>query len=148
MQAVYDAKKRVMLEDKKSQTPQAPGTFSDDKWNPGDIWLSSFPMKSQPLQESNTWAELNQKVLDFAGELKKQPKTSLLGVSLKKLADTGGKVDRYNSSERKHNVNVKFKGFRLYFGYFFYTHRSTSPKTISNEPSTAGTSANIWPFIK
>ena len=109
MDNIYKAKKVVMKSDKFS----APGSFSNDKWNPGDIWLSSFPMKSQPLKESNTWAELNQKVLDFAGELKKQPKTSLLGVSLKKLPDVGGKVDTYNSSKRKHNVNVKFKGFRF-----------------------------------
>ena len=34
-------------------------------------------------------------------------------MSLKKLADIGGTVDRYNSSERKHNVSVKFKGFRF-----------------------------------
>jgi len=109
MDNIYKAKRGVMQSDKFS----APGSFSNDKWNPGDIWLSSFPMKSQPLKESNTWAELNQKVLDFAGELKKQPKTSLLGVSLKKLPDVGGKVDTYNSSKRKHNVSVKFKGFRF-----------------------------------
>ena len=95
MDNIYKAKKAVMKSDKFS----APGSFSNDKWNPGDIWLSSLPPKSQPLKESNTWAELNQSVLDLAGELDKQPITSLLGVSLKKLADVGGKVDTYNSSE-------------------------------------------------
>jgi hypothetical protein len=109
MDNIYKAKKAVMKSDKFS----APGSFSNDKWNPGDIWLSSLPPKSQPLKESKTWAELNQSVLDLAGELKQQPITSLLGVSLKKLADVGGTVDTYNSAERKHNVDVKFKGFKF-----------------------------------
>ena len=109
MDNIYKAKQVVMKSDKFS----APGSFSNDKWNPGDIWLSSLPPKSQPLKESITWAELNQSVLDLAGELDKQPITSLLGVSLKKLADGGGQVDTYNSSERKHNVSVKFTGFKF-----------------------------------
>jgi hypothetical protein len=108
MNKVYKAKKEVMKSDKFS----APGSFSNDKWNPGDIWLSSLPPKSQPLKESNTWAELNQSVLDLAGELDKQPITSLLGVSLKKLAGRG-KIDYYNAAERKHNAAVKFTGFRF-----------------------------------
>jgi len=108
MDNIYKAKKSVMQSDKFS----APGSFSNDKWNPGDIWLSSLPPKSQPLNESTTWAELNQKVLDLAGALKGQTKTSLLGVSLKKLAGPG-KIDWYNAAERKHNVSVKFKGFRF-----------------------------------
>ena len=36
----------------------------------------------------------------------------------------------------------------LFSGYLFYAHLSTSPNTISKEPNTAGTSANIWPFNK
>ena len=107
MDEVYNAKKAVM----KTDTFSAPGSFSHDKWNPGDIWLSSLDMKSKPLAESITWAEINQKVLDFAGELDKQKTTSLLGVSLKKLQPTGGGIDTYNTAKRKHNVNVNYNGF-------------------------------------
>ena len=108
MNKVYKAKKSVM----KSDPFSAPGSFSNDKWNPGDIWLSSFRPKKEPFKESNTWAELNHQVLDLAGVLKGQPKTSLLGVSLKKLAGKG-KIDYYNAAERKHNTAVKFIGFRF-----------------------------------
>ena len=38
---------------------------------------------------------------------------------------------------------IKLKTFWLIFRNFFQTHLSTSPKTISMEPRTAGTSANI-----
>jgi hypothetical protein len=107
MNSIYRAKKDVAKLDQFS----APGSFSDDKWNPGDIWLSSLPMNAKPLNESQNWHELNQKVLDFAGELKRNNQTSLLGVSLKKLGDTGGKVEKYNLAKRKHNESVKFKEF-------------------------------------
>lgn len=105
MNNVYTAKQKVMKVDKFS----SPGSFSHDKWNPGDIWLSSLRPNEQPLKESKDWSELNTKVLELAGELKDK-KTKLLGVSLKKLG-TSGKVDRYNGPKRKHNISVKFKGF-------------------------------------
>jgi len=113
MNNLYEAKKVVMKND------EAPGSFSNDKWNPGDIWLSSKDMNSQPLGGKNKWAEINQDVLEYAGELDnkvysdkgKQKTTSLLGVSLKKLQPTGGGIDYYNKAKRKHNVSVKYKGF-------------------------------------
>jgi len=106
MSDVYAAKKSVMKTDKFS----APGSFSDDKWNPGDIWLSSLPPNSKPFNKATTWAELNQMVLESAGELNTSRDTTTLGVSLKKLG-VSGKVDTYNSAKRKHNVNVRFKNF-------------------------------------
>ena len=107
MSKVYAAKKSVMKTDKFS----APGSFSDDKWNPGDIWLSTLPPTAEPFGKVQTWAELNQMVLENAGETNKtRGKTTTLGVSLKKLG-VSGKVDSFNSSKRKHNVNVKFKNF-------------------------------------
>jgi hypothetical protein len=107
MDAIYDAKKSVM----KTDTFSAPGSFSHDKWNPGDIWLSTLDMKDKPLAGTKTWAEINQKVLELAGELDKQKTTSLLGVSLKKLQPDGGGIDKYNTAKRKHNVVVKYKDF-------------------------------------
>ena len=51
MNSIYRAKKDVAKLDQFS----APGSFSDDKWNPGDIWLSSLPMNAKPLNESQNW---------------------------------------------------------------------------------------------
>ena len=112
MDAIYDAKKSVM----KTDTFSAPGSFSNDKWNPGDIWLSTLGVEEKPLAGTKTWAEINQKVLKLAGELDKkhyegQKKTSLLGVSLKKLQPDKGGIDKYNTAKRKHNVIVKYKNF-------------------------------------
>ena len=106
MNYVYQAKARVMKLDKFS----APGTFSNDKWNPGDIWLSSLPVTADPLKEAKDWQELNQQVLEAAGELIKNKNTTLLGVSLKKLGNKG-KVDKFNLAKRKHNITVKFLDF-------------------------------------
>ena len=107
MSKVYAAKKSVMKTDKFS----APGSFSDDKWNPGDIWLSTLPPSAEPFGKVETWAELNQMVLESAGETNStRSTTKTLGVSLKKLG-VSGKVDSFNSSKRKHNVNVRFKNF-------------------------------------
>jgi len=106
MDNVYKAKALVMKTDKFS----APGSFSNDKWNPGDIWLSSLAPSSKPFDKAETWAELNQMILESAGELNTSKGTTTLGVSLKKLG-VKGKVDTYNSAKRKHNVSVKFKNF-------------------------------------
>jgi len=106
MDNLYKAKKEVMKIDDFS----APGSFSNDKWNPGDIWLSSLPVTSDPLKETKDWQELNTKVLEEAGELRKNNKTSLLGVSLKKLGKSG-KVEKFNLAERQHNTKVKFINF-------------------------------------
>ena len=51
MDKVYRAKKEVMKLDKQSGTPQAPGSFSDDKWNPGDIWMTTMSPGADPLKE-------------------------------------------------------------------------------------------------
>ena len=93
------------------KTDDAPGSFSNDKWNPGDIWLSTKDMNSKPLEGNKKWAEINQLILEYAGELDKQKTTTLLGVSLKKLQATGGSIEYYNKSKRKHNVSVQYKGF-------------------------------------
>ena len=105
MDELYKAKKVIM------KTDDTPGSFSNDKWNPGDIWLSTKDLNSKPLEGKKKWAEINQLVLDYAGELDKQKTTSLLGVSLKKLQPTGGSISKYNAAKRKHNVSVKYKGF-------------------------------------
>ena len=54
MAKVYAAKKEVARMDKAQaqkdgKMPQAPGSFSDDKWNPGDIWMTTMSPASDPL---------------------------------------------------------------------------------------------------
>ena len=75
MEKVYRAKKEVQKMDKASGNPQAPGSFSDDKWNPGDIWMSTKSPGAAPLKEiKQDWSVYNQALLDKARGIK-SPKT-------------------------------------------------------------------------
>ena len=66
-------------------------------------------------------------------------------MSLRKPAKDQPESFEFNTSslEAVNIIVAKYKQLRLKFVNFFQTHRSTSPKTISSEPKTAGTSANI-----
>ncbi len=80
MKGLYDAKAACHKIDKASDDPQAPGSFSHDKWNPGDIWATTFGALEKPLAEStSSWGELNAEVMKLAKAGK------LLGISLKKI---------------------------------------------------------------
>ena len=72
-----------MKADKKNDNVQAPGSFSNDKWNPGymdvNLWHNRISFKTNKYQ---TWSELNQQVLEKAGKL--GGKTRLLGISRQK----------------------------------------------------------------
>ena len=52
MDNIYKAKATCQKIDKESGDPQAPGTFSNDKWNPGDIWMTSLqsPASQKPFE--------------------------------------------------------------------------------------------------
>ena len=92
MNEIYAAKTKCHKNDKATGNPQAPGSFSHDKWNPGDIWASTFPVNSTPLKEHTTsWGELNQRVFELATEGK------LLGISLKKVESPKANYQQYNS---------------------------------------------------
>ena len=68
MDNVYKAKKKCQDIDKSLDNPQAPGSFSHDKWNPGDIWMTTFSSSEKPLDEfTSSWCELNKKVEELAG---------------------------------------------------------------------------------
>jgi hypothetical protein len=85
MSGLYDAKAACHKIDKNSEVPQAPGSFSHDKWNPGDIWATTFGNLETPLAKStSSWGELNAEVLKLANDGK------LLGISLKKIGKGGG----------------------------------------------------------
>ena len=106
MSKVYAAKKSVMKTDKFS----APGSFSDDKWNPGDIWMTTMSPASDPLKEfTKDWSVINQAVLDKAGRIG-SPKTFLLGISLKKLGNTVS-LKEFNEPTRTKEITHTFKGF-------------------------------------
>ena len=93
MDRVYAAKTACHKIDKKTETPQAPGSFSHDKWNPGDIWASTFPTSGDPLKESvSNWGELNHEVEKLAKEGK------LLGISLKKVTSPNANYQQYNAT--------------------------------------------------
>jgi len=114
MNDIYKAKQEVQKYElaqarKSGKLPQAPGSFSNDKWNPGDIWMSDLPPNSQPLKVFKDWSELNQSVLNEAGELKSKD-ANLLGVSLKKLGSTAN-IKKFNLPKRVNNISVPFKGF-------------------------------------
>ena len=92
MNAVYAAKTKCHKIDKASGDPQAPGSFSHDKWNPGDIWASTFLPSETPLSNfTSSWGELNERVLDLANQKK------LLGISLKKVESPVASFQEYNS---------------------------------------------------
>ena len=52
MKAIYESKELALKFDKKQEVRKAPASgYSDDKWNPGDIWMSTYdpnPSTSKP----------------------------------------------------------------------------------------------------
>jgi len=111
MDNVYKAKTMTHNLDKKSGNPQAPGSFSNDKWNPGDIWASSFPPSATPLMEStSSWGELNAEVSKLAGL--KSSETKLLGISLKKVGASASKAKLSEFNVGGKAKSYKFKSFK------------------------------------
>jgi hypothetical protein len=57
------------------------GSVDKNKWNPGDIWMTTLGLSVNDLPQLTTasWADLNKQIYDLATSNK------LLGVSLKKL---------------------------------------------------------------
>lgn len=104
MNQIYAAKKTVFDADKKSDNPQAPGSFSDDKWNPGDIWMTT--LKKVPEIRDDSWASLNKDVYDLARSKK------LLGVSLKKVG-ASAHIEEYNALTNIQAKDYRYTGFRV-----------------------------------
>ena len=147
MDAVYEAKKVTHKNDKDSATvdspTQAPGSFSNDKWNPGDIWMTTLPISSKPLDHFVcSWGEINAEVekLAFKGEL--------LGVSLKRVNGQFAKWKEYN---RKKDINSKtdqeYQGFSFgqrgeFFNsidcYTYGTHSKTQFRATQTDKSWQG----------
>jgi hypothetical protein len=104
-QKIFKHKQECLANDKASGTPQAPGSFGDDKWNPGDIWMTTFGLQDSKLPDlpTDSWAKLNKEIYNLA-----QSK-ELLGVSLKKIERTP-KADEYNKPGGK-KKSYTFNGF-------------------------------------
>ena len=144
MDNLYKAKKAAHDIDKKSKSPQAPGSFSNDKWNPGDIWASTESPTSKPLSEStSSWGELNAEVYNRA------KKGTLLGISLKKIGPTAAaKLTEYGAPDtRSKRKSYKYNGYTYgKTGNFFqsqdiYLHTSEGDvqcRTFGGETSWQG----------
>ena len=104
MNEVYSGKKIVFDADKKSDNPQAPGSFSDDKWNPGDIWMTT--LKTVPSISTDSWASLNKDIYDLAQAKK------LIGVSLKKVGGSAH-IEEYNALSNKQTKEYRYASFRV-----------------------------------
>ena len=112
MKKLYASKKRAMDFDRKNNNPPiAPGSFSDDKWNPGDIWMSTqMPTAIEPFVDNKKfkkppveWTTLREAVVD-------KSTINTIGVSLKKV-EGNPSVVAFNTRERTHNKEVRFSGF-------------------------------------
>ena len=105
MKGVYDAYKECKKKDAESENTQAPGSFSDDKWNPGDIWMSTHSVTSKPLEKfTDSWGTLNGEVLRLAGGgTSGSGSVELLGISLKRIASTQAtaKLDEFSTPQQK-----------------------------------------------
>ena len=135
MKAIYESKELALKFDKKQEVRKAPASgYSDDKWNPGDIWMSTYdpnPSTSKPLdygkggQSCNLTFELLKKDVQ-----KEADKKRLLGVSLKKVEKTAT-VTEYNLPKREQNIGVTLSGFR--FGQTGNFFESTDVYLIFNK---------------
>ena len=104
MDNIYKAKATCQKIDKESGDPQAPGTFSNDKWNPGDIWMTSLqsPASQKPFENfTSSWGMLKNEVQRLADTGK------VLGVSLKKLKNA--RVHHFNKNDVL--KEFQYKGF-------------------------------------
>ena len=112
MKNIYKAKATVHKNDKEAARdnspptlPQAPGSFSNDKWNPGDIWMTTLSSTSKPLEDHVcTWGSLNDEVVRLADTGK------LMGVSLKRVNTPKAQTTFFNKKNGK-KEQQKFIGF-------------------------------------
>jgi hypothetical protein len=118
MDEVYARKKRCLDHDKRLAKqngidPVAPASFSNDKWNPGDIWMTT-QTDNTPFPHYLNEGELGEHTCDW-GALKDVVRESAesgmtLGISLKKV-EGQAKVAEYNTKERTKNITRRWGGF-------------------------------------
>lgn len=99
--------KEGMAECLKKNPVQIVGTFDKNKWNPGDIWMTTLTaaQQTQLKFETMTWKDLNEQILQLAKDNK------LLAVSLKKVTGRASKEIYNDSSIAK--TQYRFTDYRL-----------------------------------
>jgi len=113
MDKLYEVFKEAKKLDEK-EDKLAPGSFSPDKWNPGDIWLTNFSPEEEPLKNCRNLPQLKRCVLEYAGASKKSKKTVLLAISLKKPGSTKkAGIKEFNTADRTNYLEgeVSYDGF-------------------------------------
>jgi len=83
------------------------GTFDKNKWNPGDIWMTTFNVAQQGQLkfDTTTWDTLNAQIQKLAEDGK------LLGVSLKKV--TGQATKEITNDMKVKSQSYTFDGYRV-----------------------------------
>jgi len=83
------------------------GSFDKNKWNPGDIWMTTLGKNVNDLPELTyaSWPDLNKQIYELA------QKNKLLGVSLKKVEGKAKKEESNIPGVKK--TNYKFDSYRL-----------------------------------
>ena len=83
------------------------GSFDKNKWNPGDIWMTTLGKNVNDLPELTyaSWPDLNKQIYELA------QKNKLLGVSLKKVEGKAKKEESNIPGVKK--TNYKFQSYRL-----------------------------------
>jgi len=116
MSAIYESKKTALEFDKSPQgDKKAPASgFSDDKWNPGDIWMSTMdpnPSSSKPLDFNKdvncnlTFDQLRKNVYE------KATNKELLGISLKKVTGEASIKEFNTYPDRTQNTKITLGKF-------------------------------------
>ena len=119
MNEVYKSREKVLEQDKKGDK-KAPAGFNNDKWNPGDIWISKMAPATK-VDEIFGKTHLGDGAIDFTKEtnfemlkqavFKLAKDGKLLGVSLKKVADNANVKELNIPDKRKYNTNPKIINF-------------------------------------
>ena len=117
MKACYASKELALKFDKKQEVQKAPASgYSDDKWNPGDIWMSTLnpnPTTSKPFDFSKEGKSCNLTFEALKGAVQKAADNkTILAVSLKKVVGNAT-ITEFNLADRRQNIDVSLKGFRF-----------------------------------
>jgi len=126
MDAVYDKKKKCKEHDKAAKSKNgsadrnlAPASFSNDKWNPGDVWMTSLtgnvPFPDAIYAINNNGGGKGQDACDWP-TLKGVVRTAAIGgvtigISLKKIGDKAT-VKEFNTDSDDFN-GVTWNGFKF-----------------------------------
>ena len=130
MDSIYDRKKRCQKHDKKlkradpSVSAVPTDTLHDDKWNPGDIWMSTV----KPTDEPFPWTppdyskQRTNHMCDWSGlktaVYKSYTSGQTLGISLKKTGRSGS-LKEFNTKDRTQNLGISYVGYIFGNGDFF-----------------------------